>query len=113
MKQSKVKDYRPNYPKKLLKGAILTTAAAVALAGTTGCDMIRTGGEPLPPTPEQLVTDGVPTLPPTQEPLLTTGEPTLPPTEEPVIPGTPGAIEEPLTPTPPAIMGTPGPISEP
>ena len=64
MKQSKVKDYRPNYPKKLIKGAILTTAAAVALAGTTGCDMLRTGGapEPVPTDEEELALEGEPAV---------------------------------------------------
>ena len=77
MKQSKVKDYRPNYPKKLLKGAILTTAAAVALAGTTGCDMIRTGGEPGPVPTDELVLDGEIAIDePTPEPRLE-GEPAV------------------------------------
>ena len=59
MKQKQIREYRPRYPKKLLKGAILTTAAAVALAGTTGCEL-RTAGVPLAePTPtDELVLDG-------------------------------------------------------
>ena len=78
MKQSKVKDYRPNYPKKLIKGAILTTAAAVAIAGTTGC-ALRTGGEPMPePVPtDELVLDGEIAIDePTPEPRLE-GEPAV------------------------------------
>lgn len=77
MKQSKVRGYRPNYPKKLIRGAILTTAAAVALAGTTGCDMIRTGGEPGPVPTDELVLDGEIAIDePTPEPRLE-GEPAV------------------------------------
>ena len=78
MKQSKVRDYRPNYPKKLIKSAILTTAAAVAIAGTTGC-ALRTGGVPMPePTPtDELVLDGEVAIDePTPEPRLE-GEPAV------------------------------------
>ncbi len=78
MKQSKVKDYRPSYPKKLLRGAILTTAAAVALAGTTGCDILRTGGEPEPIPPEELVLDGETTIDPgLDDNLMEPGEPAV------------------------------------
>jgi len=77
MKQSKVKDYRPNYPKKILKGAILATAAAVALTGTTGCDMLRTGGVPEPVPTDELVLDGEIAIDePTPEPRLE-GEPAV------------------------------------
>lgn len=77
MKQSKVKGYRPNYPKKLIRGAILTTAAAVALAGTTGCDMLRTGGVPEPVPTDELVLDGEIAIDePTPEPRLE-GEPAV------------------------------------
>ena len=77
MKQSKVKDYRPNYPKKLIRGAILTTAAAVALTGTTGCDMLRTGGVPEPVPTDELVLDGEIAIDePTPEPRLE-GEPAV------------------------------------
>ena len=58
MKQRKVDEYRPNYPKKLLKGVILATAAAVALTGTVGCDAVRTGGMPEPAPTDELVLDG-------------------------------------------------------
>ena len=58
MKQFRIERYQPTYPKKLIKGAILATTAAVALAGTAGCEL-RTGGVPMPePTPEELVLDG-------------------------------------------------------
>jgi hypothetical protein len=77
MKQSKVKDYRPNYPKKLIRGAILTTAAAVALAGTTGCDMLRTGGAPEPVPTDELVLDGEIAVDPGEEELALEGEPAV------------------------------------
>ncbi len=77
MKQTKISEYRPKYPKKLIKGAILATAAAVALAGTTGCDMIRTGGEPGPVPTDELVLDGEIAIDePTPEPRLE-GEPAV------------------------------------
>lgn len=58
MKQQKISAYKPNYPKKLLKGAILMTAAAIALTGTAGCDRLRTGGAPEPEPTDELVLDG-------------------------------------------------------
>ena len=66
MKQTKVSDYRPNYPKKALRTAILTTATAVALTGTIGCDLIRSigddslrlGGVAEPVPTDELVLDG-------------------------------------------------------
>lgn len=78
MKQSKVRDYRPNYPKKLIRGAILTTAAAVALTGTTGCDMLRTGGVPEPVPTDELVLDGETTIDPgLDDNLMEPGEPAV------------------------------------
>ena len=65
MKQQKLTGYQPNYPKKLWKGAVLTTATIVALGAGTGCRAIRgeltTSGaiavdEPQPT--EELVLDG-------------------------------------------------------
>ncbi len=56
MKQSKVRTYRPKYPKKLLKGAALTAAAMLAIGGTA-CD-VRTGGIPMPAETPELVLDG-------------------------------------------------------
>ncbi|MBQ2202256.1 MAG: hypothetical protein II412_06755 [Clostridia bacterium] len=78
MKQSKVGAYKPNYPKKILKGAILTTAAAVAIAGTTGCDLKIMGGIMAEPTPtDELVLDGETMIDePTPEPRLE-GEPAV------------------------------------
>ncbi len=77
MKQTKISEYRPKYPKKLIKGAILATAAAVALAGTTGCESVRTGGEPGPVPTDELVLDGEIAIDePTPEPRLE-GEPAV------------------------------------
>ena len=65
MKQQKLTGYAPSYPKKLVKGAVLTTAAILALGAGTGCRVIRgelqTSGaiaidEPKPT--EELVLDG-------------------------------------------------------
>ena len=58
MKQKQIGEYRPNYPKKLIRDAILATAAAIALTGATGCDALRTGGEPEPVPTDELVLDG-------------------------------------------------------
>ena len=63
MKQSKVRTYRPKYPKKLLKGAALTAAAMLAIGGTA-CD-VRTGGIPMPaetPEAQAHTRDGEPAL---------------------------------------------------
>ncbi|MBQ5991478.1 MAG: hypothetical protein IJL62_02905 [Clostridia bacterium] len=76
MKRDQVKEYRPNYPKKLLRGAILTTAAAIALMGTAGCDMVRTGGAPEPEPTDELVLDGEVAYDDTE--LLPEGEPENP-----------------------------------
>ena len=73
MKRDQVKEYRPNYPKKVLCGAILTTAAAVALMGTTGCELLRTGGMPEPVPIDELVLDGEVAYDDTE--LLPEGEP--------------------------------------
>lgn len=77
MKQKPIKDYSPKYPRKLLKGAILTTAAAVALTGTAGCEL-RTAGVPLaePEPTDELVLDGeVGYELPEDDPTLLGGEP--------------------------------------
>lgn len=77
MKQKKVKDYRPNYPKKLWKGTALAAAALVAF-GSTGCTP-KTADVPTPdPVPtDELVLDGeVGYELPTEEPMLE-GEPSV------------------------------------
>ena len=37
MKQMQLDTYRPNYPKKLIRGAVLTAAAMVTLGSSLGC----------------------------------------------------------------------------
>ena len=44
MQRKQLNGYRPNYPKKLLKGAALTAAVMLSIGGTA-CE-VRTGGEP-------------------------------------------------------------------
>ncbi len=78
MKQYKIKQYSPNYPKKLIRGTALAAAALMAVGGT-GC-AARTAGAPIPePTPgEELVLDGeigIEEIPP--ENLVEPGEPTV------------------------------------
>lgn len=75
MKQTKIGEYRPKYPKKLLKGAILAAAAAVAVTGTTGCDTLRTGGVPEPVPTDELVLDGEIAIDPGEDELELGGEP--------------------------------------
>jgi len=83
MNQEKVRDYRPNYPKKLLKGATLAAAAMLAV-GTVGCKAnLAEGKDPVPdPVPtDELVLDGeVGFEIPTEEPMLE-GEPAVEETE--------------------------------
>ncbi|MBR0508314.1 MAG: hypothetical protein IJJ86_06855 [Clostridia bacterium] len=90
MKQKTVKDYRPNYPRKLIRGAILTTAAAVALTGAAGCAQ-KTADVPTPePQPtDELVLDGeIGIEVPTEEPMLE-GEPAVEETDDPYTRGEP------------------------
>ncbi len=75
MRQKQIGEYRPRYPKKLLKGAILATAAAVALTGATGCESLRTGGVPEPIPTDELVLDGEVAIDPGEEDLEPGGEP--------------------------------------
>ena len=75
MKQKQIGEYRPKYPKKLLRGAILAAAAAVAVTGTTGCDTLRTGGVPEPVPTDELVLDGEIAVDPGEEDLMEMGEP--------------------------------------
>lgn len=119
MKQQKLSGYKPNYPKKAIKGMTLAAAALLTIGAATGCRTMRpepqidgaiavddpTPGieETLPPetlSPEELQTEGMVPIyeMETPEPLLTTGEPTLPPTEEPMLMGTPAPeqTEEPM-----------------
>lgn len=75
MKQQKLTGYRPNYPRKALRGAALTAAALVAISGAAGCrkvDLSAVGFETvMTPPPEELVLDGEVAIPePTEEPAL-------------------------------------------
>ncbi len=108
MKQKKVNEYSPNYPKKLIKSTILTTAAAVALTGATGCahEAMRCGA-PLPqPTPtDELVLDGevgyeIPT-----ETLIEPGESTGDESEDLLLGGEPLPASEPAETEEPVLMG--------
>ena len=67
MKQQKLTDYRPNYPKKALRGAAMTAAALVAMGTMTGCVKVKVPGMELQtegmvavtePPEEVLVLDG-------------------------------------------------------
>ena len=60
MQQKKLDEYRPNYPKKLLKGAALTAAAVMTIGGTVACTRLF---------PVQTMGD-VPYEDPTEEPEL-------------------------------------------
>ena len=105
MKQQKLTEYAPRYPKKWIKGAAITAAALVTIGMSTGCDLIRSGpalmgvattAEPTPDVlgyvstmpPEPETTGYLATMPPeTESPELRTEG--IVPMEEP----TPGAEE--------------------
>ena len=74
MQQRKMDGYRPNYPKKILRGAVLATAMAVAVSGTTGCAELRTGGVPEPVPTEELQIEGYVMPEPTPEEVTEMGE---------------------------------------
>lgn len=100
MKQQKLSDYQPNYPKKAVKGMTLAAAALLTIGAATGCRLIRpetTGIVPMEEPgveqtlpPEELQTEGMVPIDEmeTPEPPMTTG----------VIMGTPEPekIEEPM-----------------
>lgn len=90
MKQQKMSDYRPKYPKKALRGAAMTAAALVAMGGVAGCRKpdanIMGIATILTPTPEVLVLDGEVAIPepePTPEVSIQTTGVLLLPTDEP------------------------------
>ncbi len=85
MKQKALKDYRPNYPKKLLRGTALAAAALLAVGGA-GCrartDSAAANGPteaPIPTeAPEELVLDGEVAIEvPGDEGLVEMGEPAV------------------------------------
>ncbi len=71
MKQQKLMEYTPRYPKKWIKGAAITAAALVTIGAATGCDLIRRGPDLMgvattaEPTPDVL--GYVSTMPPEPE----------------------------------------------
>ena len=88
MKQQKLTDYRPKYPRKPLRGAAMTAAALVAIGGVTGCRV------PIPQNPQ---IEGMVAMPePTDQELVLDGEVAIAePTEEPVIMGKISVTEPP------------------
>jgi|GEM_PF-3602996 len=86
MKQQRLADYRPNYPRKALRGAALTAAALMALGGAAGCQKAKDPGLEL--QTEGIVaisepTDApVPATEPPEEVLVLDGEVTIPEPEE-------------------------------
>ena len=92
MKQQQLAGYRPNYPKKVLRGAALTAAALMVMAGAAGCrqpklpELQTEGMVPMETPGEELVLDGEVAIPEPDDVLTLDGE---------------EAIEEPeLTPAP-------------
>ena len=66
MKLQPLIGYRPNYPRKILRGAALTAAALVAIGGAAGCRA---------PIPGNLQTEGMVSMPePTEQELVLDGE---------------------------------------
>lgn len=84
MKQKRIGDYRPRYPKKFLKGTALAAAALMAV-GSAGCrarsERATTGGPTVPTeipateAPEELVLDGEVGIEIPPENLTEPGEP--------------------------------------
>ena len=83
MKQQKLMDYRPSYPRKALRSAALTGLALMAIGSAAGCrkaklpELVTEGMVAITTEPpeEVLVTDGEVAIPePTEEELLLDGE---------------------------------------
>ena len=110
MKQQKLNDYKPSYPKKAIKGMTLAAAALLTIGAATGCrhlepqimGEIAVDDDPTPgveetlPPEEELRTDGIvvpeETPEPTEEPMVM-GTPAPIPTEEPMLMGDVAIIE--------------------
>ena len=88
MKLQPLIGYRPNYPRKVLRGAALTAAALVAIGSAAGCRA---------PIPGNLQTEGMVSMPePTEQELVLDGEVAIAePTEEPVLMGKIAVTEPP------------------
>lgn len=87
MKQSKIKTYTPNYPRKLWKGTALAAAALMSI-GATGCRAASNAAPVEQPVNEQptalsteepgeLVLDGEVGIDPGEEDLVLEGEPAV------------------------------------
>ena len=104
MKQQKLTGYRPNYPRKALRGAVLTAAALVAMGSVAGCQKPEPSVlglmDIVTPPPEELVLSGDVAIPePTEEPvLLGKIAVTEPPEEELVLSGEVAVFEPEPTP---------------
>ena len=82
MKRQQLADYRPNYPKKILKGAAITTASVLALGTSVACTELKTGGVAMPADDLQIEGYIMPEPDPTDE-LILEGEVAIDePTEE-------------------------------
>ncbi len=115
MKQQTLSGYKPNYPKKAVKGMALAAAALVTIGAATGCRALRPEpqidgaiaiDEPTPGIeetlpPEELQTEGLIPIDEmeTPEPPMTTGlimvTPEPEPTEEPMLMGDVAIIDLP------------------
>ncbi len=92
MKQQKLSDYKPNYPKKAMRRAALAAAALLAIGSTVGCKaqnlepeisgaiaIDEPGVEICTPTPTPPMTMGTSLPVPDDEPPMTTGLPLITP----------------------------------
>ena len=80
MKQQKLMDYKPNYPKKVIRGMALAAAALVTIGAATGCRHLEPQimgevavDEPTPGIeetlpPEELQTEGMVSIDETETP---------------------------------------------
>ena len=114
MKQQKLSGYKPNYPRRAMKGMALAAAALMALGTSAGCVARRTGdtaggpaGEPTPGVeqtlpPEEVQLEGY--VAPEPEPPVTPGAPLPDITPEPEDLRTGGVAMPEETPEPEEIM---------
>lgn len=58
MKQQKLTDYTPDYPRKLLRGTALAAAAIVALGSTAACTSLQLSGYMTTDDPGTVALDG-------------------------------------------------------
>ena len=67
MKQKKLSDYTPKYPRKAAKGALLAATALVSI-GAAGCRFALPGTGSVVPKEEPPLTTGAPLIEPTPDP---------------------------------------------